>query len=154
ISPGGAIADPCGHSSRRRFAAGKSGRRSRPAKLCWSDANPVARSPPSAFVESAFSERKEGHGFKQQTPANDGEAEPRTSGEGKSRAQAPEEVRRRAGTAGEGCRRDARARPALAPRGNGRVVMRGTMAWLNEVKGHGYIWTDAGERLYVSEEGF
>jgi len=33
-------------------------------------------------------------------------------------------------------------------------MMRGTMAWFNEVKGHGYIWTDAGERLYVSEQGF
>ena len=32
--------------------------------------------------------------------------------------------------------------------------MRGTMAWFNEVKGHGYIWTDAGERLYVSRQGF
>jgi cold shock CspA family protein len=32
--------------------------------------------------------------------------------------------------------------------------MRGTMAWFNEVKGHGYIWTEAGERLYVSRQGF
>ena len=32
--------------------------------------------------------------------------------------------------------------------------MRGTMAWFNEAKGHGYIWTDAGERLYVSRQGF
>jgi len=32
--------------------------------------------------------------------------------------------------------------------------MRGTMAWFNEVKGHGYIWTEAGERLYVARQGF
>ena len=32
--------------------------------------------------------------------------------------------------------------------------MRDTMAWFNEAKGHGYIWTDAGERLYVSQQGF
>ena len=32
--------------------------------------------------------------------------------------------------------------------------MRGTMAWFNEVKGHGYIWTETGERLYVSRQGF
>jgi cold shock CspA family protein len=32
--------------------------------------------------------------------------------------------------------------------------MRGTMAWYNEEKGHGYITTDAGERVYVSQEGF
>jgi len=32
--------------------------------------------------------------------------------------------------------------------------MRGTMVWFNEEKGHGYISTDAGERLYVSENGF
>ena len=32
--------------------------------------------------------------------------------------------------------------------------MRGTMVWFNEEKGYGYISTDAGERLYVSEEGF
>jgi cold shock CspA family protein len=32
--------------------------------------------------------------------------------------------------------------------------MRGTMAWFNETKGHGYIWTEAGERLYVSRQGF
>jgi cold shock CspA family protein len=28
------------------------------------------------------------------------------------------------------------------------------MAWFNEVKGHGYIWTEAGERLFVSTQGF
>jgi cold shock CspA family protein len=28
------------------------------------------------------------------------------------------------------------------------------MAWFNEAKGHGYIWTEAGERLYVSRLGF
>ena len=32
--------------------------------------------------------------------------------------------------------------------------MRGTMVWFNEDKGHGYISTEAGERLYVSETGF
>ena len=32
--------------------------------------------------------------------------------------------------------------------------MRGTMAWFNETKGHGYIWTETGERLYVSTQGF
>ena len=32
--------------------------------------------------------------------------------------------------------------------------MRGKMAWFNEEKGHGYITTEAGERIYVSEEGF
>ena len=32
--------------------------------------------------------------------------------------------------------------------------MRGTMAWFNEAKGHGYIWTETGERLYVSRQGF
>ena len=32
--------------------------------------------------------------------------------------------------------------------------MRGTMAWFNETKGHGYIWTEAGERLFVSTQGF
>jgi cold shock CspA family protein len=32
--------------------------------------------------------------------------------------------------------------------------MRGTMVWFNEEKGHGYISTEAGERLYVSETGF
>lgn len=28
------------------------------------------------------------------------------------------------------------------------------MAWFNEVKGHGYIWTETGERLFVSQKGF
>lgn len=28
------------------------------------------------------------------------------------------------------------------------------MAWFNEAKGHGYIWTEAGERLFVSRQGF
>jgi len=28
------------------------------------------------------------------------------------------------------------------------------MAWFNEEKGHGYITTDAGERIYVSQDGF
>ena len=32
--------------------------------------------------------------------------------------------------------------------------MRGTMVWFNEEKGHGYISTEEGERLYVSEHGF
>jgi cold shock CspA family protein len=32
--------------------------------------------------------------------------------------------------------------------------MRGTMVWFNEEKGHGYISTETGERLYVSERGF
>lgn len=32
--------------------------------------------------------------------------------------------------------------------------MRGTMVWFNEEKGHGYISTEAGERLFVSENGF
>jgi cold shock CspA family protein len=32
--------------------------------------------------------------------------------------------------------------------------MRGTMVWFNEEKGHGYISTEAGERLYVSQNGF
>jgi cold shock CspA family protein len=32
--------------------------------------------------------------------------------------------------------------------------MRGKMAWFNEEKGHGYITTDAGERIYVSQDGF
>lgn len=32
--------------------------------------------------------------------------------------------------------------------------MRGTMVWFNEEKGHGYIATEAGERLYVSRNGF
>ncbi len=50
--------------------------------------------------------------------------------------------------------RAGRAGPALASGGDGRIMMRGTMAWFNEVKGHGYIWTDTGERLYVSQEGF
>jgi cold shock CspA family protein len=32
--------------------------------------------------------------------------------------------------------------------------MRGTMVWFNEEKGYGYISTDTGERLYVSQGGF
>ena len=32
--------------------------------------------------------------------------------------------------------------------------MRGTMVWFNEEKGHGYITTETGERLYVSAAGF
>ena len=32
--------------------------------------------------------------------------------------------------------------------------MRGTMVWFNEEKGHGYISTETGERLFVSEQGF
>ena len=32
--------------------------------------------------------------------------------------------------------------------------MRGKMAWFNEEKGHGYITTEAGERIYVSQDGF
>ena len=32
--------------------------------------------------------------------------------------------------------------------------MRGKMAWFNEEKGHGYITTEGGERIYVSEDGF
>ena len=30
-------------------------------------------------------------------------------------------------------------------------MMRGTMVWFNEEKGHGYISTETGERLYVSQ---
>ena len=30
--------------------------------------------------------------------------------------------------------------------------MRGKMVWFNEEKGHGYITTEEGERLYVSED--
>jgi cold shock CspA family protein len=30
----------------------------------------------------------------------------------------------------------------------------GKMLWFNEEKGHGYIATDAGERLYVAGDGF
>jgi cold shock CspA family protein len=33
-------------------------------------------------------------------------------------------------------------------------MMRGTMVWFNEEKGHGYISTETGERLYVSQQGF
>jgi cold shock CspA family protein len=33
-------------------------------------------------------------------------------------------------------------------------MMRGTMVWFNEEKGFGYISTEAGERLYVSQAGF
>ena len=32
--------------------------------------------------------------------------------------------------------------------------MRGTMVWFNEEKGHGFISTETGERLYVSQNGF
>ena len=32
--------------------------------------------------------------------------------------------------------------------------MRGTMVWFNEEKGHGYISTETGERLYVTQSGF
>jgi len=32
--------------------------------------------------------------------------------------------------------------------------MQGTMLWFNRDKGHGYIRTEAGERLYVEESGF
>ena len=32
--------------------------------------------------------------------------------------------------------------------------MKGKMVWFNEEKGHGYISTETGERLFVSEEGF
>ena len=32
--------------------------------------------------------------------------------------------------------------------------MRGTMIWFNEEKGHGYISTEEGERLYVAGSGF
>ena len=31
---------------------------------------------------------------------------------------------------------------------------RGQMLWFNEEKGHGYIATEAGERLYVDAAGF
>lgn len=31
---------------------------------------------------------------------------------------------------------------------------RGAMLWFNEEKGHGYIATEAGERLYVDAAGF
>lgn len=33
-------------------------------------------------------------------------------------------------------------------------LSRGEMLWFNEEKGHGYIATDAGERLYVDAAGF
>jgi hypothetical protein len=33
-------------------------------------------------------------------------------------------------------------------------VMSGTMIWFNEEKDHGYISTEAGERLYVAGTGF
>jgi cold shock CspA family protein len=36
---------------------------------------------------------------------------------------------------------------------NGRNP-RGKMLWFNEEKGHGYIETDEGERLYVAGTGF
>jgi cold shock CspA family protein len=32
--------------------------------------------------------------------------------------------------------------------------MRGTMVWFNEEKGHGFISTETGERLYVAQNGF
>jgi cold shock CspA family protein len=32
--------------------------------------------------------------------------------------------------------------------------MHGTMLWFNEVKDHGFIATDEGERLYVDGDGF
>jgi cold shock CspA family protein len=32
--------------------------------------------------------------------------------------------------------------------------MRGTMLWFNEVKDHGFISTEEGERLYVDGTGF
>ena len=32
--------------------------------------------------------------------------------------------------------------------------MRGRMLWFNEEKGHGFIETDDGERLYVAADGF
>jgi cold shock CspA family protein len=32
--------------------------------------------------------------------------------------------------------------------------MRGKMLWFNEEKGHGYIATEEGERLYVDRAGF
>jgi cold shock CspA family protein len=32
--------------------------------------------------------------------------------------------------------------------------MRGTMLWFNEVKDHGFISTEDGERLYVGGDGF
>ena len=32
--------------------------------------------------------------------------------------------------------------------------MRGEMLWFNEVKGHGFIMTEEGERLAVAGEGF
>jgi hypothetical protein len=32
--------------------------------------------------------------------------------------------------------------------------MRGTMLWFNEVKDHGFISTEEGERLYVEGDGF
>jgi cold shock CspA family protein len=38
-------------------------------------------------------------------------------------------------------------------RTNGRTP-RGKMLWFNEEKGHGYIETDEGERLYVEGTGF
>jgi cold shock CspA family protein len=32
--------------------------------------------------------------------------------------------------------------------------MQGTMLWFNLDKGHGFIWTEEGERLYVAHDGF
>jgi cold shock CspA family protein len=34
------------------------------------------------------------------------------------------------------------------------TLSRGKMLWFNEEKGHGFIATDAGERLYVAQDGF
>ena len=32
--------------------------------------------------------------------------------------------------------------------------MQGTMLWFNPAKGHGFIHTEEGERLYVAQSGF
>jgi hypothetical protein len=34
------------------------------------------------------------------------------------------------------------------------AAVRGAMLWFNEVKGHGFILTEDGERLYVDRAGF
>lgn len=43
--------------------------------------------------------------------------------------------------------------PVLRPDA-GDQETRGTMLWFNEEKDHGYISTEAGERLYVAGTGF
>ena len=45
------------------------------------------------------------------------------------------------------------ADPVLSPQPAGQEES-GTMLWFNEEKDHGYISTEAGERLYVAGTGF